>query len=460
MKKKFKIPHSFIIIGSLLIFLCILSYIIPAGEYRRVFDEQAAQEVIVPGSYKTIANNPVTFFGMFKAIAQGMVDASPIIFFVFFAYGFVHMLVVSGALFRGVFSLRKTLKKQNYLFLPICMLLFGICGSTFGLYEEVYGLLPAFMGIAIALGYDALTGGAAVVLGVVTGFSAATLNPFTVGIAKEIAGLPLYEGLPFRIICFILFEGIVIIYLMRYATMVKKNPEKSIVKGINFSVDLNEANIDVENSTLETKHKLIILVFAITIGVMIYGTTSYGWYLEELSALFIIATFVLGFIAGYSPSEICEHFIDSSKDIIFGALIIGIARSLVIVMDESKIIDTLVYYLANHLEGKSPTISALGMLVAQNILNFFVPSGSGQAAISMPIMSNISDAVGLNREIAIFAYQFGDGFSNLFWPTVIATECGIMGISLDRWYKFMAPLFLILLIVQALLLVVAVNFIF
>ncbi len=224
LKRKLKIPHTYVIIGIILVFATILTYIVPAGMYDRVLDEETGNEIIVADSYHQIEQMPIGPFRMVGALADGMVESADIIFFCFFAYGLVYMMIQSGAFYGGIGKLKRVMKGKEVLILPVFMAFFGICGSTFGMYEEVYGLLPAFMGISVAMGYDALTGGAAVVLGVATGFAAATLNPFTIGIAQGIAGLPIGSGVGFRIVCLILFEGMAIWYLMRYAHRVKKIP--------------------------------------------------------------------------------------------------------------------------------------------------------------------------------------------------------------------------------------------
>lgn len=456
-KKKFKlsVPHTYVIIGIILIIVTLMTYLVPAGQYDRVMDEELGREIIVTGSYHHVEQTPVTPFRMFAALANGMADASDIIFFCFFAYGLVYMMIKTGAFYGSIGALQRKMKGKEIIIIPVFMLLFGLCGSTFGMYEEVYGLLPAFMGISIALGYDGLVGGAAVVLGVVTGFSAATLNPFTIGIAQGVAGLPVGSGLGFRIICFILFEGLAIWFVMRYANHVKKDPASSIVRDVHFNVDEGMTKEKMEALPFTGRHKAIMLVFAVTIVLLVYGVKVFGWYLAELSALFIIAMFICGFIAGFGPSKICSLFIEATTEILFGAMVIGVARSLVLVMQDGNIIDSLVYYMSSALIGVPKSIAAIGMVVIQNLLNFFIPSGSGQAAVSMPIMANLADSIGLERQVAVLAFQFGDGFSNMFWPTVIATECGIMGIPIQKWYKFVWPLLLMMFVLELVLITVA-----
>lgn len=457
--KKITVPHTFVIIGIVLIFVTMLTYIVPAGIFERVVDKASGNEIIKADSFTFTKQTPVNPFEMVIAVGKGLVDASDIIFFCFFAYGLVYLLMDTGAFFAGVGRLQKIVKNRDLLIFPVFMLIFGICGSTFGMYEEVYGLIPAFIGLAIALGYDGLVGGACVVLGVVTGFAAATLNPFTIGIAQEIAGLPMGSGILFRIICFIIFQSMSIGYLMFYAHRVKVNPQLSIVQDVKFNIDNSMAEHHLEELPFTFRHKCIIFVFFLSIMMIIVGTTQFGWYLPELSAMFLTAMFIVGFIGGYNASEICGKFLDAAKDILFGAMVIGIARSLVIVMDQGNITDSVVYYMGQWLGNAHSTLAAVGMLIFQTFLNFFIPSGSGQAAVSMPIMTELSNSIGLNPQVSVLAFQFGDGFSNMFWPTVIATECGIMGLPLQKWYKFMWPLFIMMFLAQILLIIVS-TFIF
>ncbi len=454
-KKLLTVPHTYVIIGIILILVTLMTYLIPAGQYDRVLDEETGYDIIVEGSYHHVDQSPVGPFKMIQSLANGMADASDIIFFCFFAYGLVYMMIKTGAFYGGIGALQRLMHGVEILIIPVFMIFFGICGSTFGMYEEVYGLLPAFIGIAIAMGYDGLVGGAAVVLGVVTGFSAATLNPFTIGIAQGVSGLPIGSGIGFRIICLILFEGLAIWYLMRYAHKVKKDPSLSVVKDVSFHMDEGMTKEKMAQLPFTARHKLIILVFVATIALLVFGTTQYGWYLSELSALFIIAMFAVGLLGGFGPSEICKKFVEACTEILFGAMVIGVARSLVLVMNEGNIIDSLVYYLSSALSNVPNGIAAVGMVIVQNILNFFIPSGSGQAAVSMPIMASLADSIGMERQIAVLAFQFGDGFSNMFWPTVIATECGIMGIPLQKWYKFMWPLFIMMFALQIVLIMIA-----
>lgn len=459
-KFDFKIPHTYIIIGIIIVVAMIMTYIVPAGEFDRTEDPVTGRTIVVQGTYHRVDQSPVNPFNMFIAIQEGMIDSADIIFFILFAYGFVYMQIKTGAFDGAVGALLRTMGGKEKYLIPVFMLVFGICGTTFGMYEETYGLLPAFIGIAMAMGYDGLVGGAIVVVGVATGFAAATFNPFTIGVAQGIAELPLFSGWQFRVIVFIAFQGLAIWYVMRYAAMVKSNPDASYVKDVNFAVAKGRSREDLINTPFTGRHKISMLLFLVTIVLIIVGTIKLGWYINELAGLFIIMMIIVGLIGRLTMSEIASAFVEAVSDAVFGAVVVGLARAILIVMENGYIIDTVVYALSTSVSASSKYVSALLMLIVQNLTNFFIPSGSGQAATSMPIMSPLADMLGVTRQTATLAFQFGDGFSNMFWPTAVATECGLMGLPVEKWYKFITPLFLMMLVLQAIFIIisVAINF--
>ena len=455
-RKKLTMPHTYVLIGMILVVVTGLTYLVPAGLYERAVDPVLNRTMVVANSFKFVEATPVTIFRMFQSVVEGLVSTVDIIFFVFFAYGYINMLISLGAFYGGLGTLIKKFNGRETMIFPIFMVIFGICGSTFGLYEETYGLLPAFMGISIALGYDALVGGAAVIVGTATGFAAATLNPFTIGIAQGIAEVPIGSGLGFRVIIFIVFQFTAIAYVMLYARKVKLHPEKSIVKDVKFNLSHGMTREELEKLPFTTKHKIIMGLFLVTIGILVYGTTHFGWYLNELSTLFFVMMIITGLIGGYNLSEISDHFISSTSDVLFGAFAVGVARALTIVMEDGQIIDTIINSMSGVLVTLPKSIAAVGMIVVQNLINFFIPSGSGQAATSMPIMAPLADAIGLSRQTAVLAFQFGDGFSNLFWPTSSATLCGLMSLPINKWYRFITPLFLIMFGLQVVFIIISV----
>ena len=297
------------------------------------------------------------------------------------------------------------------------------------------------------LGYDNLVGGAVVYIGVATGFAAAMTNPFSVGIAQTIADVPLNSGVAYRAVIFAVFEMVSIWYVMRYARKVKQNPELSVLYGCDEVERSDKKQYDKEvNFTF--RRKLCTILFFATIGILLYGTSMLGWYIDEISSLFLAMMVVAGVVGGSSLNEICLTFIESTKSVVSSILVIGFTRGILIVMKEALISDTIVYYLSSLLDIGDPVISAIGMLFLQSIINIFINGSSSQATITMPIMAPVADIVGVSRQTAVLAYCFGDGFSDMFWPTNCSLECGLMGIPLERWYKFITPLFLIMTILQ------------
>lgn len=460
MRKKtatsFKMPHTYVIIFGMILLTALLANVVPAGEFTRVLDETSGKMVVVADSFHYLPKTGCSLFEIFTSIQLGFIDGAQIIFFIVFAYAFVYMLLKNGTFDAVVGAVLRKIGNRVHLLIPICMIAFGILGSTIGLFEETYGLLPIFISIAIALGFDAIVGGSIVYIAVAVGFAAATINPFTIGIAQEVSQVPLFSGLGYRVFCFVIFMGISIVYVWRYAEKVRKHPEKSILAGenLNFREVGTKEELMKRDFTLAQKISGLCFIFAVVM--LLIGTIKLGWYINEIAALFIIMMLVIGLVSRFTPSQIAQYFIEAAKDMMFGALIVGLSRAIPVIMDNAHIIDTIVYWLSTGLTQFQGIASAMGMLFVQNIINFFIPSGGGQAVVTMPILAPVSEMVGLSRQIAVLAFQFGDGFSNIFWPTSVFMMCGIMGLPVNKWYKFVTPLFGLLFIAEIVLLTVAV----
>lgn len=448
----FKMPHTYVILMGILVLTVLLTYLIPAGEYSRVLDPATGRMVVIPGSFHFTKGKQAGLFGVFLALQKGYVSAAGILFLIIFAYGYVYLLIDNGTLYSLVNVLLTRLGKRTSLLIPFSMLLFGFLGSTMGIFEETYGLIPMFVSIAISLGYDAMVGGSIVYLGVATGFAAATTNPFSVGIAQSLAEEPLAQGLTYRAIIFIVFQTMSILYVMWYAARIKRDPEKSVLYGLKMEI----LPIKSQEETVLTPRRIFMAaLFIFTIALLLFGTMRWGWYINEIAAMFLMMMIVTGIVSGCSTSKICETFIKSTQSIVPSFLIVGFTRGILTVMQEAKISDTVVWYLVQFLNGHSKNYSALGMLTIQNIINFFITGSSSQATITMPIMVPVADLVGLSRQTATLAYIFGDGFSDLFWPTACALGCGLIGVPINKWYRFITPLFLLMVIFQVIFIVVS-----
>lgn len=454
-QRKFKMPHAYVIIFIMTMFTAVLANIVPAGVFDRIEDE-AGNSVVVAGSYHAVEKVGCSIFDMFKSLQLGFVDGAQIIFFIIFAYAFVYILIKNGTFDAVVGFILRKIKDRIELIIPVCMISFGLLGSTMGLFEETYGLIPVFISIAVVLGYDAIVGGSIIYLGVAVGFAAATINPFTVGVAQEVAGVTMFSGLGFRIVCFVVFMTISIWYVWRYARNIKKDPTKSVLYGEKLDLLKSASKEELMKKDFTLIHKISCLFFVFTIAMLLIGTIQFGWYIDEIATLFIIMTIVTGFVSRFTASQIAEFFIEASKEMMYGALLVGISRSIPIIMEQAMIIDTIVYWLANMLANFQGMLSAMGMLLVQNIINFFIPSGAGQALVTMPVLAPVGEMVGVTRQVSVLAFQFGDGFSNIFWPTSVFMMCGIMRLPIDKWYKFVTPLFGWLFVASMVLLGIAV----
>lgn len=461
-KKGFTMPHNYVIVFCIILLATLLTYIVPAGSYQREINDDG-REVVVEGSFEYNEQTPVSPFGIFEAVAQGFNEVANMIFFVVFAFGWVNVLIVNGTFNAMIGGVIRKLGTKVELLIPVLMMFFGILGSTIGISEETYGLVPVFVSLAVALGYDAIVGGAMVYIGVATGFASATLNPFTIGVAMGIAGVEYPYGVLFRSIVLVTFEIVAIIYVWRYARKVYKDPTKSLLYGTKLELPQMASRDELMNTYANMRHKLCGLLFMVAMGLMVYGTTQLGWYINELSALFIIMMIISGFVGGMSPNDIARSFVQAAKDMMFGAMIIGLSRGIVVVLTNGGVIDTIVYGLSLPLEHMGHTLGALseyiaavGMLIVQNIINCFIGSGSGQASAVMPIMAPLSDIVGVSRQVAVLAFQFGDGYSNMFWPNGIFLISGLMNVPANKWFKFVAPLFGIMFCFQVLFVCIAV----
>ena len=456
-KKKLAMPHVYVLLVGFIMVAALLTWVLPAGEFDRA-PNAAGRNVVVPGSYHLVEGKPVGFFKALMSVYNGMVDAGDIIFFIFISFASISMLIASGAFHGLVAGLLKTLRgKARAVFIPIFLLILGAASSTIGMFEEALPFIPVFVGIAIAMGYDAIVGLAIIALGVGIGYSGAAMNPFTVGVAQGIAELPYLSGAWYRILCHLAQIIVASVYIIRYALRVQADPSKSLVYGDDFS-KLSMDETSLARHEFGVRQKLSLLSFFVTLAFFVVGVKFWGWYLGEITAVFLLMAITIAVIMGWSPNEFASKISGNMGEITAACLMVGIARGIRVVLQEGRIIDTVVYGMSLPLSHLPKWLAGEAMLAMQTLLNFLIPSGSGQAATSMPIMSPLSDLLGISRQVAVLAFQFGDGLSNVLWPTAFAVVmAGIAGVKVTSWWKWFIPLFLWLLLTQAVLLAVAIG---
>ena len=453
-KKRFKVPHTYVILSIVVLIMTVCTWILPTGEYDRV--EVDGRTVVDASSYHAVDANPIGFFDLFKEIPKGFNDGATVIFFIFCTAGMFNIIMASGAIERGIGKLALATRGKEKLLIPVVMAVFALAGATFGINEETIIFVPVGIALARALGYDAIVGMSIVMLGASIGFSSGIMNAFTVGVAQGIAELPIFSGYGLRIAVWVVMLIVTVIYVSRYAKKVKGNPTLSYVRDLEVEEHGQSMNLD----TLEKMNKrdiLILLWVSICFGIMIFGTFNYGWYMTELFAMFVIMGIGAGILAGFGPSKIATEFVNGAKSIVFGALVVGVARTILMVMSDGMIIDSVLHALSGVIAYLPKSVAAVGMLFVQAITNFFIPSGSGQAAATMPLMTPLADVLGLTRQTAVLAFQFGDGFTN----NIIPTSSVLMGclaaayIPYEKWVKYIAPLMGIWVCICAVFMIIA-----
>lgn len=461
--EKFKIPHTYVIIVGMIILSFIGTYIIPAGIYERVKDPNSGRMIIAPETFTYVINTPVKFFSftehnLFTVLIRGLEATSGIVFFTFLVCGFFNMIQKTGAIDSGISKVAYLFRNKGMILIPVVMFVFSIGGVAIGMNTEAIAFVPLGVLLARALGFDAMVGMAMVALGAGVGFVGGFINPFTVGVAHSIAGLPIYSGMGFRVLVYIVLYIATVLYIVRYAKKIKENPSSSVV----YDLEIKQKSISIISTDqkipdLTPRQKGVLLVMLAGFIALTYGVLKYGWGTEQLISIFMVMGIMSSFVGGISPSNSANNFLDGAKSVVFGALAVGLARGILVVLEDGQIIDTILFYLSSKISSLPGVISALLMYCVQIITNLFIPSGSGQAATTMPIMAPLGDMIGVSRQTVVLAFQYGDGFTNYINPTAggLMSYLAISQISYDKWVKWMGPLMGIWLSIGAIAIIIA-----
>lgn len=455
MKKKFVFPNTYVIIILMMIVAVLLTWIIPSGEFERVKDEVSKQSIIIPGTFKYIENNPISLFKIPVYIMKGLAKASDIVFLVIIVGGAFNIIIETGMFQSFAGRLTKIFSNKEVLIIPAFSTIFALACTTMGV-NTFIGFAPIAVIIARSIGYDAIVGVSMVALGGAIGFSTGTFNPFTTGVAQSLAGLPIFSGLGYRFVCLVVFLVVTNIYIIWYAKKIKANPEASVV----YEMEQENKKIEVsekQHDKIEGRHYLVLLIVIACFVLLVYGSQNWKWKLQENAAMFIWMGVLSGFAYGFGPSKIAEEFAKGAKKLVYGALMIGMANGISLILTDGKILDTTVQYLGGLLVTLPSYLQAAGMFLMQLLINGLITSGSGQAAATMPIMLPVADIIGITKQTTVLAFNFGDGLSNYILPTSSALMgfIAMVGISYSNWMKFMWKLFLIWIVVGAILVIVA-----
>ncbi len=435
---KMKVPNTYVIIFLLLALSAVATWLVPGGQYVRADDGTL--------SYEAVERVPQTW-QLFPAVYHGFVKQAGIIIFILVVGGAFWLLNATGAVSAGIGRFIARVGKRDKWVLVAVTLLFSLGGAVFGMSEETIPFVGMVVPLMLSMGYDAFMGMLIVYVASNVGFSSAFLNPFTVGIAQGMAGLPLFSGLGYRLVCWSLMTALLVAFVLVYAAKTR-----------------NKADVSLEaapaSEALTPRQKAILAVLGITVVMLVVGVTQWEWYLPEITGLFLLMGIVCGGIAGFSANRIAEELLAGAKDILSAALVVGFASGIIVILQDGKVVDSILHSMQKGLDGSGPTASLSAMYGIQAVINFLIPSASAKAAITIPIMTPFADMVGVSRQAMVLAFQFGDGFTNMLTPTsgVLMAALAMARIPYEKWLKWVWKGTLALLLIGLVLLLLTVLF--
>lgn len=486
---KLKAPNAFVLLVGILALVTALSWVIPPGHFQREAKEipgVGTRNVVVKNSFKPLKEYGELTEAERKGLAdpgkdeigryepQGPWDAlrAPMrvfedkdcahtVAFILLIGGAFGVLQGTGALVAGLYWITRNARGAGrHAVIPLLMTVFSLGGAVFGMAEETLLFVLITVPLACSLGYDTLTGAAIPFVGSQAGFATAFINPFSFGIAKGIAGQPPDVGFGYRLLCWLVVTGVCIALVMWHANRVAKDPSKSPTPEVDAMWRSKVPEDGGKEHELTPRRKGVLLTFAGSMVLLGYGSVYEGWYVVEIAALFMGMALACGIVGGLAPGQIADSFIEGSKDLCATAVLVAFARSIFFIAEESRMIDTTLNSLADMLQDSSPELGVQLMYLTQTCINFFVPSGSGQAALTMPVMDPLAEALSIHKEHAILAFQFGDGFTNLIIPTspICVGVATAAGAGYAKWFRWMLPRQILLFAVGAALLYLAPDF--
>ena len=429
-----KVPGTYTIIFAMILLSALLTWFLPGGEY--VKGEEGTL------SYRDVESVP-QFFGVFTALYHGFVKQSGIIIFILIVGGSFWLLNSTGAISVGIGRFIRSVGRYHKVVLVAITLLFSLAGAIFGMSEETIPFVGIVVPLVVSMGYDAFLGMLIVYVAANVGFSSAFLNPFTVGIAQEMAELPLFSGMEYRLFCWAILTLLLILFVLFYAKSVYKAPQAAA-----------EQQQFAAPQPMSAAQKIILLILFATIVLLVVGVTLWGWYMAEISGLFLAMGIVSGIVAGYDSGRISSEMIAGAKDILSSALVVGLASGIIVILQEGRIIDSILNSLQAALNNAGGEWSLSAMYGIQALINTIIPSATAKAAITIPIMAPFSDMVGVSRQAMVLAFQFGDGFTNMITPTsgVLIASLSMARITYSEWVRKIWRPVLALIVIGLLLL--------
>jgi uncharacterized ion transporter superfamily protein YfcC len=434
---KIRLPHTLVLIYAMVILTVVATWIVPGGQYQRA--EKDGRTIPVAGTFAFSSRNPQGLGALFVSPVKGFVDAAAIIAVVFVVGGAFSVIQKTGAMMAFIHNLALRFGQSRALralLIPVTMIVFSLGGAVFGMCEEAMPFVLVFVPLALSLGYDSIVGVAIPFVGAASGFAGAFFNPFTVGIAQGIAGLPIYSGLGYRLIIWALGTAIAVFFVVRYAARVRKDPRRSptfkddVERREKLQINLSPT----EMVRLTPAHRRVLVLFLAGMALLVFGILKFKWYINEIAGLFLALGILSGFVGKLKSDDMARSFVDGAKDMVNAALIIGCARAILVVATDGRILDTTLYAMSRAISHFHPILSAQMMFISQCVINFFVHSGTAQAALTMPIMAPLGELVGITRQTSVFAFQLAE-YINPILPTSGVTM-GVLGLAQLRWEKW------------------------
>ena len=444
-----RFPDALVLICALILLAQVATYILPAGEFER--DGRR----VMRGTYHAVESEPLPLFTFLTAVPAGLADAADIIFFILIVGGVFGVLRATGAVDALIGLAIQRLGGRPVLLVGAMVTVFALGSSTVGMAEEYMPFVPLLVTMCLALGLDAVVALGLVYVGAGVGYACAALNPFTVLIAQDIAGVELTSGQSVRWLLLAVCLAVGIHHILRYMRRMQSDPARSLVDDISYADGFDPPD-DIQ---LTRARVAVVVVVMAGIGLFVYGVGAHEWYLTELTAVFLGMALAAAVVARLAPNRVAGAFCTGAAELTTTAIIVGFARTIQVVLTDGQVIDTIINTLATPLQAFPGQVAAVGMLVVQTLCNFFIPSGSGQAYVTMPIMAPIADLTGVTRQTAVLAYQFGDGFTNMLVPTnaLLMGMLTLARIPYQRWLRFVGPLLVKLYLVAIVALIVAVQ---
>lgn len=459
--KQFKVPHVYAIIFALMVIFAVLTWIVPSGSYQR--QEVNGREVTVAGTYEQSEKTYIDeetgdevdlrqgVFDVLQAPTRGIQEAIEVVAFILIVGGSFQVITKTGAITSGMGRVVRRFKNKDILIIPIAMVLFALGGTSFGMAEETLPFFAIFMPIMMAMGFDSMTAFMVVFVGARTGYIASTINPFNVLIAQGILGIQGNPQMWLRMIAWVVLTAVAITWVVLYARRVKKNPESSITfedditKKVEFAAD--ESALDAE---FTGRQKGVLAVFIAGMCLIIWGLVTQGWYMNEISAVFLAMGLLAGVIAGFSQDVIAQEFVAGIADFAFSAIVVGLARGILVIASDGMIIDTILNALATGLGGIPAVLFTTLLYAVENLLAILVPSSSGLAALTAPIFGPLTELMGLNPEAAVWALSMGSATMSLICPTsaILVAGLGVCKIKLGQWWKTVWKFFLVVSLIN------------